>query len=119
MAVMNVSLNLLLIPRMGIEGSAYATLISIIVVNFWRMLFIYQKMTIHPLTIKMLWVILIGIVAWFAAMNTPSVSMPILNIFIKGIVVTTVYGIGILYFKISEDVTAIFKIAKKFLKIER
>ena len=117
MAIMNVSLNLLLIPRLGIEGSAYATLSSIIVVNFWRMLFIYQKMTIHPLTIKMLWVVLIGIAGWYIAKSTPSVSLPILNILLKGIVVTTVYGTGIIYFKISEDVTAIFEKGKNLLKI--
>lgn len=116
MAVLNVSLNLLLIPQLGIEGSALATLLSIIVVNLWRLLFIYKKMSIQPLTIKMVWVMIMGIMAWFVADSTPSVSVPFLNIFVKGTIVTIIYVAGILYFKISPDVTAISQIIKNLFK---
>jgi O-antigen/teichoic acid export membrane protein len=109
MAVLNVTLNIWLVPKMGIEGSALATLISITLVNLWRLVFIYQKIKIHPLDIKMLLVVVIGLAAWYAAHLTPSVSNPFLSIVLKGFIVTVIYAAGILLFKVSDDVQALIK----------
>ncbi len=120
MAVLNVTLNLLFVPEgnlgwgvkglgWGITGSALATLISVTVVNLWRLVFIYQKYKIQPLTIKMLWVILISISTWFFASHIPSVSNPFLNILIKGSAVTVFYSTALIYFKISDDVQQFYE----------
>ncbi len=120
MAVLNVVLNLLFVPKgdlgwgvkglgWGITGSALATLISVTVVNLWRLIFIYQKYKIQPLTIKMLWVVLISISTWFLASRTPSVSNPFLNILIKGSTITALYAFALIYFKISEDVQQVYE----------
>ena len=117
---MNIILNLQLIPIMGIEGSALATLISIALVNVWRLFFIKQKMGIQPLDKRMLWVMAFGLLAWFAAYMTPSVYLTFFpkignaftNIFIKGLIVSFLYGFLILRFKVSEDVNAVFEGAK-------
>ncbi|MGH1488406.1 MAG: polysaccharide biosynthesis C-terminal domain-containing protein [Acidimicrobiales bacterium] len=45
-AVCNVGLNLLLIPRMGIEGAAVATLVSLVVVNGLYILFVHSDLEI-------------------------------------------------------------------------
>ncbi len=117
MAALNIVLNLALIPIMGIEGSALATLISIVLVNLWRLFFIKQKMGIHPWDKRMLWVMAFGLLAWFAAYMTPSVYLTFLpkignafaNIVIKGLIVSILYGFLILRFKVSEDVNAVFE----------
>ena len=114
MAVLNIGLNLLLIPRFQLAGSAMATLISTTLVNYWRMIFIYQKIKIHPLQIKMLWIVLIGFLSWYAAYLTPSVSMPFINILLKGSIVTCLFLIGVLYFKLSEDVQKVFEKIMRF-----
>jgi O-antigen/teichoic acid export membrane protein len=112
MAVLNVTLNFWLVPTIGIVGSALATLISITLVNAWRLVYIYQKIKIHPLDTKMFLVIAIGLVAWLAGHYTPSVFHPILTIFLKGMTVSVVYISGILLFKISDDVTALTRFLK-------
>ena len=86
-----------------------ATLVAITVINAWRLLYIYQKMDIQPLQPKMLIVVILAFVAYFAAAATPSVSYPILTILLKGLVLTLVYGSGIVYFKVSDDVNRMVK----------
>jgi O-antigen/teichoic acid export membrane protein len=106
LAALNLGLNLLFIKYFywGIMGSALATLIAITVINAWRLLYIYQKMRIQPLQPKMLIVVALAFVAYLAAAFTPSVHYPILTILLKGLVLTAVYGSGIVYFKVSNDV---------------
>lgn len=124
MATLNVILNLAFIRIWDIEGSALATLISITLVNVWRLFFIKQKFGIHPLDVRMLWVFAFGVIAWFAAYMTPSVSLSFLpklgtaflNILIKGLIVTVLYLYLILKFKISQDVTGAFDNFKKMVK---
>lgn len=116
MALLNIALNLLFIPTMGIEGSALATLLSITIVNIWRLLFIKDKFKIQPLDIRMVWVIGFGVIAWLLAYFAPIVSYyhaskisnALLNILIKGSIVTFVYVFLILYFNISEDLNNMF-----------
>ncbi|MDZ7880368.1 MAG: polysaccharide biosynthesis C-terminal domain-containing protein [Saprospiraceae bacterium] len=116
MAGLNIALNLLLIPPFQLVGSALATLISTTIVNYWRMIFIYQKIKIHPLQVNMIWVVLIGFLAWYVAFLTPSVSSPLINILLKGSIVTVLFLSGILYFKLSEDVQKVYdKVYKKIV----
>jgi O-antigen/teichoic acid export membrane protein len=105
MAVLNVVLNIILIKYAGwgIQGSAWATLISITVVNFWRLIYLKQKIGIQPLQTKMISILLIGIGVWMVAFLTPSVSQPIFDIFLKGLIITLLYGSIILYFRFSDD----------------
>ena len=120
LAVLNIALNLWLVPTsglgLGITGAALATLISILIVNLWRLVFIYQKLKIQPLQINMLKVFVIASVAWFFAWLTPSVSAPFFNIILKGIIVSVIFIPSIIYFKISPDVNLVFsQIRKRFL----
>ena len=112
MALLNIVLNLLLIPRFGIEGSAVATLISIATVNVWRLFFIKKKFNMQPLDWKMVAVVGFGLAAWFITDLTPSVSQPILTILLKGLIISVLYGFLILYFKISPEVNAAFNKVK-------
>jgi O-antigen/teichoic acid export membrane protein len=120
MALLNIGFNFLFIAswglNLGIVGSALATLVTMLVFNIWKLIFIYQKIKIHPLQLRMLIILLLGIIAWILAWLTPSVFSPILSIIIKGSIVTLVYWVGILYFKISDDVNGMFKKGIGFLK---
>ena len=120
LAVLNITLNFWLVPTsglgLGITGAALATLISILVVNLWRLVFIYEKFKIQPLQINMLKVVAIASIAWFFAWLTPSVNVPFFNIILKGIVVSIIFIPSVIFFKISPDVDVIFnQIKKRFL----
>ena len=118
MAVLNAGLNLLLIPKFGIEGSAAATFISTAGINLWRLFFIKNKMGIQPLQKKMILVALFGIIACFFASLIPSHNSPILTLFFRGTIVSLIFIPAILLFNISEDVNKIFYNFFKKLKIK-
>ena len=50
--IMNVVMNILLIPRFGIVGAAIATAFSIIIINFIRVIEIYLRLHCHPFSLK-------------------------------------------------------------------
>jgi O-antigen/teichoic acid export membrane protein len=112
MALLNIGFNFLFIAswglNLGIVGSALATLATMLIYNTWKLVFIYQKIQIHPLQNHMITIVVLGIMSWLLAWLTPSVYSPIFSIIIKGSIVTVVYWMGIIYFKISDDVNSMF-----------
>jgi O-antigen/teichoic acid export membrane protein len=120
MALLNIAFNFLFIAswgfNLGIVGSALATLVTMLIYNAWKLVFIYQKIHIHPLQKHMITIVVLGIVAWLLAWLTPSVLNPILSIFIKGSVVTVFYWVAIIQLKISDDVNGMFTKVLGFVK---
>ena len=57
LAGLAVTTNWLLIPRMGMEGAALATLLTIVVFNAAKLIFIYYKYRLLPFTRKNLWLL--------------------------------------------------------------
>jgi Na+-driven multidrug efflux pump len=108
LAILNLAFNFLFIKgfNWGIEGSALATLLSISIINTWRLRFIYRKMHIQPLQTKMFYPILAGFVAVLLVYATPSVSNPFLSILIRGSVVTAVFSFVMVYFNVSPYIDA-------------
>ena len=119
MAVLNAGLNLLLIPKFGIAGSAAATFISTASINLWRLFFIKSKMGIQPLQNKMITVAFIGIISCFCASLIPHQNSPIINIFLKGITVSLIFIPAMLLFNISEEMNKISDDFFKKLKINK
>ncbi|MBC7642695.1 MAG: polysaccharide biosynthesis C-terminal domain-containing protein, partial [Flavobacterium sp.] len=88
---MMVFLNMLLIPPYGIVGSAWATLISVLVYNTIKLMFVVKKMNLYPFTIKTLQsfgiIILIFTTFYFWDFS----FHPIINILLKSILISTLY----------------------------
>ena len=58
--ILNIILNLLLIPRYGIIGAAVATSSSLILINVLRVLLVYKIFKVQPITMTLLKLFLIG-----------------------------------------------------------
>ncbi|MET1259211.1 polysaccharide biosynthesis C-terminal domain-containing protein [Flagellimonas sp. DF-77] len=113
LALLTIMLNLLLIPRLGIDGAALASFIAIGLFNLVKMTFIKLKFGFLPFsrgTTKILATLaLLGFL--FSAFHFP--FHPMLNIVLKSAVLCVMY-VGILYrFEISEDVSGFLA---RFLK---
>lgn len=50
--VLMIVLNMIFIPLYGIEGSAFATLLTIIIYNTIKLFYVVKKMNLYPFTIK-------------------------------------------------------------------
>ena len=97
LAFISIMLNLILIPKYGMIGAAYASLISILLYNIIKFIFIKVKMKISPFSIDSFKIIIVGLIV-FIIINyfIPSISNPLLDIVIKSIVTTSIY-LGVLY----------------------
>ena len=115
MAIANVLTALWLMPILGIEGAAIATLVAIFFVNIWRLLFIYNKMKIHPLSWKMLLVWAIGFISfWIADTVVEGDFLPVFEIVLRGGLFALIFVSAVLYLKIVPDINNMLnKILKK------
>lgn len=104
---MMVGLNMIFIPLYGIDGAALATLISVFIYNTIKLLFVVKKMKLFPFTVNTLksFAIIIGVFLAFYFWDFN--FHPIINIILKSILITLVYGLINYKLKISEDVNGV------------
>ena len=97
LAIVSILLNLFLIPKYGMIGAAYASLISLGLFNIIKYIFIKIKMKISPFSIDSFKIIIVGLIV-FIIINyfIPSISNPLLDIVIKSLATTSIY-LGVLY----------------------
>ena len=113
LAILTILLNLWLIPKYGLDGAAVASFSAFFIYNTVKLMYVRAKFDIFPLTSETLKVsvLLVGIGGIFFVIDFP--FYPILNILLKGILISGIY-VAILYrFRISKD---IFSMLSKFLK---
>ena len=78
--ISNVGFNLLFIPRYGVEGSAFATLITILLYNLIKYSYIKIKYDLSPFTQKTIYIILLGLTVNAIGIAIPRTNQPFLNI---------------------------------------
>lgn len=102
----NVYLNYLFIGKWGygIEGAAYATMLTLVLYNISKGGFLYFKMGIHPLSKSLLYTCLVGIVAGGAGWYLPNIGVGLLNLVGKGLVITIIFAA---YFRFTGGVPPI------------
>ncbi len=113
LAVFNIGCNLLFIPQFEIIGAALATLCSLFLFNIIKLVFIRYKMDMQPFSWKTLQLLLIGGIIYTLVYFIPMTAYPLLNIIIKAVLITSLYGVAVLGFKISPDIN---KIPQQILK---
>lgn len=113
MSVSVILLNRYLIELMGINGAALSTLLVILVFSISRIMYVQKKMQMQPFTSKTL--VLLGIIAvlflFFYIVNIS--DKPVLNIFIKTVLISILYLYLVFKFRILEDFR---KIVSQFIK---
>lgn len=96
--------NLILIPKYGIIGAALASLISKIIYNFIKYVFLYKKYKLQPFTLKTVLLYLIGVIAYSASLFVPEQSNYIVDILIRSTIISAVFLVPVYYLNISEDI---------------
>ena len=110
--------NYLLIPEssplssygiVGINGAAFATAISVLLFNLIRLILIKVKMNMHPFSLQTIKTILLLFAMFFTLDFLPNSSYAFVDIIWKSIVVVILFIPAVIYFNLSEDITAIVK----------
>ncbi len=114
LVIATVGLNMIFIPIFGINGSALATFIAILVYNFAKLLFVKYAFNMMPFTLATLktFILLLVCVGLFYFWEFPFHS--IINIALKTMLITVFYGSIVYYYNFSEDINSIInKILKR------
>jgi len=115
--VLMIVLNMIFIPMYGIEGSAFATLITIFIYNTIKLFYVVKKMDLYPFTVKTLhsFAIIAGLFVLFYYWDFPFHA--IINIGLKSVLICTVY-IALNYkFRISEEFSKVVKAILQKLRL--
>ena len=112
--VLMVLLNVILIPKYGLNGAALATFIAVCLYNTAKVYFVYKGFKILPFTQKTLKTAMVLIVMVFVFYFWDFWFHPFLNIALKSIVITSVFTIVVYKLKLSDDIsTMLHKVLKK------
>ncbi|MEW4925416.1 polysaccharide biosynthesis C-terminal domain-containing protein [Algibacter sp. 2305UL17-15] len=114
LVIFMVLLNTIFIPLYGINGAALATFIAVLLYNTAKVVFVYKAFNIIPFTVNTIKVAVViavmALLGYFWDFN----FHPILNIFLKSVIITGVFSVVVYRFKFSEDINgAVYKFLKK------
>lgn len=105
LAILAIVLNMLLIPKLGINGSALATFIAIAVYNSVKILYVRSKFKMLPFTmasLKTLGLLMVFILLFYF---WDFEFHPVLNILLKSAIIGLVYLVLVLRLRLSEDIS--------------
>lgn len=105
LAVLAIVLNFIFIPIYGIEGSAFATFLAIMVYNTIKIVFVRQKLNMQPFSISTFKTVVLLTLITLAMYFWEFPFHPIINIALKSIVILMVYFWLVLKLNISEDIS--------------
>lgn len=102
--VITVGLNYILIPIYGILGAAIGTASAIVLYNTLKVFFVWLKFTMQPFEKEVLYVLGIGAVTLILIFQLPMLGNVYIDIIIRSIIVTLLYGLPVWILNISHEV---------------
>ncbi len=115
MLAIRIPLAYYFVKTYGIIGSAYAELISLTVYNFIRFEFIRRKFNMQPFTLKTLYSIVLGVLAFFAAYLLFNAVAGWTGILLRSLVFSVLMVAGIFAFNLTPDAIQLWQVLKKRL----
>jgi len=109
--------NLIFIPQYGILGSAIATMISKLIINVLRAIYVNWKFGMQPYNYKFGLILLIFGISYVVHILLPVNDNFILDIIVRSLIILALFGIASFYLKVSEELNGIvlyiFNLVKK------
>lgn len=116
LSVLNIVFNLHFIPIYGLVGTAIATFCSLTLFNVVKLIFIWFNFKIQPFTLATVKTLLLAGLCWSMIYFVPFNFHPFVNIMLRSILLTIVFGSLTLYFEISPDINGVVKSGLEKLK---
>ena len=112
-------LNYFLTKEFDITGTGFANLISIFIYNSIRIIFLWKRFKLFPLTIQSLYTLLLA-VACYAICHFTFINIHgIAGMFLRSISFLLLYSAGTVYMKLSPDIQPVLETIKKRLGIRK
>jgi O-antigen/teichoic acid export membrane protein len=104
LVIMTIIMNIIFIPRFGLNGAALATAITLSLHNSLKSIYVYSKFKIHPFSINTLYAFILAILFFVAINNLPTINNLLTSSIIYTIAVSIIYWVIVYYTNISEDI---------------
>jgi O-antigen/teichoic acid export membrane protein len=115
LAIIAIVLNFIFIPIYGIEGSAIATFLAVVIYNTIKVVFVKQKFNMQPFSFASIKVVLVLLTLSSALYFWDFPFYPIMNILLKSTLIGILYFACIYKLNLSEDITLQIK---KYLRLK-
>ncbi|MCS6905368.1 MAG: oligosaccharide flippase family protein [Bacteroidia bacterium] len=102
--ILTVITNLIFIRLYGAIGAAFATFLSMLILNILKWGFIKIAFGLQPFSRNHIYVFLIALVSFLCAFFIPSFSNPYLDSIIRTLIFSILYLLGVTYFKVDVDI---------------
>jgi len=117
LAGLTIFLNIIFIPIWGLNGAAFATLLSFIIYNTAKLIFVYRKLRIQPFTKATFSATVVMMMIFMLFFWWDFGFHPLVSIFVRSILIGLLFAVAIYLLNLSEDITAIIHGFKdKYLK---
>lgn len=117
MVVLTMLTNLIFIPLLGITGAALASALSYLIFILLKIHLIYHKSKIQPFNVNFIKITGIGIFAYFFSELIPVLDNLYVDIGIRSVLITLIYIVSVLLFKVSADVNVVFEKIRQQIKM--
>jgi len=108
-AVLNITLNLIMIPQYGINGAASATFISLVIFNLTKYLFIKRHFKLSPFNKEFGYIFILASSLFIVFYFLPDFSNPWLNIILKSGGYLSMYLPLVYFLNFSEDFNSLVR----------
>ena len=109
LAGLTIILNIILIPRYGIEGAAVASFFAMLCFNVVKYLFVWIKFRIQPFTISTLKFIMIALTALLANHYLPVFQNIYVDLLFRSLVIVTLLIVPAYRLKISPEMNSLIR----------
>ena len=108
LGLLNIVSNYFFIKSYGITGAAIATFSALSLFNLVKLFYVQYRFKMQPFTIQTVKVIIIAVIVYgLTTVLDFTTGITIADIILKSGIVTLVFGIFILVFRISEDINSV------------
>lgn len=112
-------LNLLLIPKYGMNGAASAMALSTLLYSISKFVIIYKQFKLQPYTYYTLIIVVLIALCTAVGLIMPVLGNPFIDIALRSTIVTVIYGAAMLLLKIAPEVNEMLynkNVLPRFLK---
>lgn len=112
LAIVNFILNVVLIPRYGINGAAIATLLSVTCYNAVSVWLVWLKFRLFPFSGNSFKAVLMALSVFLVVQLMPKTGFALADIALRSGLYVLIFGILVLHFRISPDLNAGLNVLK-------
>lgn len=117
LAGLTVGLNIIFIPIWGLNGAAFATLLSFLIYNSAKLIFVHRKLGIQPFTKATLSGTVVMAIIFMIFYWWDFDGHPVLSILFKSFLIGFIFSLAVYTLNLSDDITAMINAIKmKYFK---